>query len=80
MGLDSNSIREINYDIKRLELDIKNLERTIETKRKNRFLDPAMALDLRQKIDNKKSDIAGLQAEIRSLENTAARERNMTEV
>jgi len=35
---------------------------------------------LRQKIDNKKSDIAGLQAEIRSLENTAARERNMTEV
>lgn len=79
MGLDTNTIREINYDIRRLELDIKNLERTIETKRRNKFLDPATELDLKQQIDAKKSQIAGLQAEIRKIENTAIREQNMAE-
>ncbi len=79
MGLDVNTIREINYDIRRLELDIKNLERTIETKRRNRFLDPATELDLRQQIEAKISQIAGLQAEIRRIENSAVRTQNMAE-
>ncbi len=79
MGLDINTIREINYDIRRLELGIKNLERTIETKSRNRFLDPATELDLKQQIDAKKAEIAGLQTEIRRIENSAVREQNMAE-
>lgn len=79
MGLDINSVREINYSIRRLELDIKNLERTIETKRRNRFLDPAMELGLKQQIDEKRAEIAGLQSEIRKLENEAIRAQNMAE-
>jgi hypothetical protein len=79
MGLDTNSVREINYSIRRLELDIKNLERTIETKRRNRFLDPAMELGLKQQIDEKRAEISGLLSEIRKLENEATRAQNMAE-
>lgn len=73
---DSERIREINYQIKRLELDIKNLHKTIETKRRNRFLDTETELDLKEQIENKKADIAGLQAEIRKIENSALRSSN----
>jgi cell division protein FtsL len=73
----AETIREINYQIKRLEMDVKNLERTIETKRRNRFLDSATELDLKEKISDKKAEIAGLQSEIRKLENEAARASNM---
>jgi len=77
LSMSSERIRELNYQIKRVELDIKNLERTIEVKRRNKLLDPEIENELRGKISEKRSDISGLQAEIRRIENEAIRAQNM---
>lgn len=77
--MDINRIRELNYQIKRVQLDIKNLERTIETKRKHKFLDADTELHLKQQIGAKQADIAGMQAEIRRIENEAQRSQNLSE-
>ncbi len=77
--LDRNRIRDLQYQIRRVELDIKNLERTIETKRKNKFLDSDTDLALKQQIVLKQGVITTLQAEIRKMENSAQRAQNFEE-
>ena len=79
MVLDTDKIQDLNYQIRRIRLDIKNLERTIETKRRNRFLDAGTEQALRQQIDARMGRIASMQAEIRRIENEAQRAQKLKE-
>ena len=72
-------IRDLSYKIKQVELEIKNLEKTLEVKRKHRMLEPDIEENLSGQISARRNAIAGLQAEIRKIENESARSQNLSE-
>jgi len=69
-------IGDISYKIVRLEIEAKNLQKTIEKKKKNKFLDEGEEYALRKEIDEKQDAIKRLEAEIRKIEVREIRAKN----
>ncbi|MBN1941187.1 MAG: hypothetical protein JW772_03320 [Candidatus Diapherotrites archaeon] len=72
-----DEISEVNYKIGRENIELRNLEKRLEKKKKIKILDSDEETDLLRAIAQKKAVIAGLEREIRRIENTAVRKENL---
>ena len=74
----NTQIKEINYQIQRTNIDLKNLEKMLFIKKKMRTLTEEDEYSLKQSIDKRKMHIAFLESEIRKIENESLRARNLS--
>ncbi len=69
-------ISELKYRIGRAALEIKSLQKRIETKKKHKHFREAEEYEINGEIKAKEAEIKRLENEIRKIENQAARESN----
>ena len=69
-------IGDIRYKIARLEVEIKNLQKTIEKKKQNKILDEEGEYSLKKEIGEKQGMARKLEAEIRKIEVREIRAKN----
>ena len=71
-------IKEINYQIQRTNIELKNLDKMLFIKKKMRTLTDEDSYSLQQQIDKKQMNIAMLESDIRRIENEAIRAKNLS--
>ena len=70
-------IKEINYQIQRVNIELKNLEKMLFIRKKMKTLTDEDSYDLKQQLDKKQMLIATLESEIRRIENEKLRAQNL---
>ncbi len=73
----SIEINRIRNEITRVHAEIRNLNKALERKKKNRTLGPEEEQELKHEVDLKHGKINDLEAEIRKIENTVLRAKNL---
>ncbi|HLD58052.1 MAG TPA: hypothetical protein VI977_00210 [archaeon] len=75
----SDEISLLQYEIKKVSVEIQNMEKRIAQKKKSRLLYPEEEEELNDAIQERKARLSKFQAEIRAIENQQVRGRNMKE-
>ena len=75
----SDEISLLQYEIKKVSVEIQNMEKRIAQKKKSRLLYPEEEEELNDAIQERKARLSKFQAEIRAIENKQVRGRNMKE-
>ena len=70
-------IKEINYQIQRINIEVKNLEKMLFIRKKMKTLTDEDSYDLKQQLDKKQMLIGSLETEIRKIENEKLRSQNL---
>lgn len=70
-------IKEINYQIQRVNIELKNLEKMLFIRKKMKTLTDEDSYDLKQQLDKKQMLIGSLETEIRKIENEKLRAQNL---
>ncbi|MDO8538358.1 MAG: hypothetical protein Q7S21_05730 [archaeon] len=70
-------IKEINYQIQRVNIELKNLEKMLFIRKKMKTLTDEDSYDLKQQLDKKQMLVATLETEIRKIENEKLRAQNL---
>ena len=73
-----NEIVSLKFDIKKLSVEIKSLEKRLAQKKKSKLLYPEEEEELLGQISERKTQVAKLESDIRAIENNAVRSQNMT--
>ena len=74
----TNEIVSLQFNIKQLTVQINNMEKRLEQKRKTKLY-PEEEEDLLDSINEKKKEVAKLEADIRKIENESVRGSNMAD-
>jgi predicted nucleic acid-binding Zn-ribbon protein len=72
-----DEIKDLEYGIKKLNIEITNLEKRLVQKKKSGLLYPEEEEELLKKIQEQKKEVAKLEAGIRKIENESARGSNI---
>ena len=75
----SIEVNRIKNDISRVQAEIRNINKVLERKKKNRSLGPEEEEELKHEVDIKHGKISDLEAEIRKIENTVLRAKNLAQ-
>ncbi len=73
----ADEIALLQYEIKKLTVEIQNTEKRIAQKKKAGLLYPEEETELMDSIGERKLQLSKLQAEVRGIENAEVRGRNM---
>ncbi len=71
--------KDLEYGIKKLNIEIANLEKRLAQKKKSGLLYPEEEEELLGQIENRKNQVSKLESEIRRIQNTRIRGQNMNE-
>ncbi|MDD5163433.1 MAG: hypothetical protein PHD95_04460 [Candidatus ainarchaeum sp.] len=74
-----DEIKDIEYGIKKLGVEIANLEKRLVQKKKSGLLYPEEEEELLAQIEDRKGKVSKLESEIRRIQNTATRGQNMND-
>jgi predicted nucleic acid-binding Zn-ribbon protein len=74
INIETNRIRN---EITRVQAEIRNINKVLERKKKNRTLGPEEEQELKHEVDLKHGKINDLETEIRKIENTVLRAKNL---
>jgi predicted nucleic acid-binding Zn-ribbon protein len=72
-----SEIKDLEYGIKKLNIEITNLEKRLVQKKKSGLLYPEEEENLLEKIEEQKKEVAKLEADIRKIENESTRGSNL---
>ena len=69
---------DLRYEINRETVELNNLKKTIQVKKKTKMLDAFQEMELNRQVQEKEAGIRRLEAQIRKIENARAREENFS--